>query len=185
MKKILILFLILTIIFACGDSTPEIPIVEKITPSNEVFNFESLIDVGFKKIKIYKVNDLPNADSAYFGWKQVGMEGKKDFEIRIYKSHEDAINHGTLYADEVTGKNAVITKKDATWKEGIKDRRLISTPSDGGSIGAAIGSKSSPKYADYIIYGNLIILCEGWDSEESFSRCSDFVNNLGKNQIIE
>ena len=185
MKKLFILFLITITFFACGESKPQIPIVGKITQLNEVFTFESLTDVGFKKLKSYKVDDLPNADSAYFGWKQVGIEGKKDFEIRIYKSHEDAINHGTLFADEVTGKKAVITKKDATWKEGIKDRRLISTPSDGGSIGAAIGSKSSPKYADYIIYANLIILCEGWDSEESFSRCSDFVNNLGKNQIIE
>mgnify|MGYP006092809731 CR=1 FL=1 len=185
MKKLFSLLLIITAIFACGENNSEIPMVDKLTPLNEVFTYESLTDVGFKKVKSYKVNDLPNSDSAYFGWKQVGTEGKKDFEIRIYNSHQDAINHGTLYADEATGKDAVITKKDATWKEGIKDRRLISTPSDGGAIGAAIGSKSSPKYADYIIYGNLIILCEGWDSEESFSRCSDFVINLGKSQNLQ
>ena len=45
-------------------------------------------------------------------------------------------------------------------------------------FGAAIGSKSSPKYGDYIIYGNLIILCEGWDSNESIARCSAFIQNL-------
>ena len=72
----------------------------------------------------------------------------------------------------------LLEKGAATWKEGVKDRRLISTPTDGGSIGAAIGSNSSPKYGDYIIYGNLIILCEGWNTEESLERCSGLINEM-------
>ena len=67
----------------------------------------------------------------------------------------NCVNFGKSFADEATGEDAIIRKRDASWKEGIKDRRTISTPTDGGSIGAAIGSNSSPKYGDYIIYENL------------------------------
>ncbi|MEC7881024.1 MAG: DUF6810 family protein [Chloroflexota bacterium] len=179
MKRIFFAYLSLTVLLiSCGSSEPEIPRVDKITPIDTVFNYDSLTNSGFKKSKSYKIDELPEAKSAYYGWKEVGSEGIKDFEIRIYNSHKDAVEFGVFFADEATGENAIIRKSDASWKEGIKDRRTISTPTDGGSIGAAIGSKSSPKYGDYIIYGNLIILCEGWDTEESISRCSSFVQNL-------
>ena len=178
MKKIIALIILSISLLSCGGGEPDIPQVEKITSIDNIFQYESLINSGFKKSKSYKVEELPESVGAYYGWKEVGEEGRKDFEIRIYNSHEDAIEFGKFYADEATGENAIIRKSDASWKEGIKDRRTISTPTDGGSIGAAIGSKSSPKYGDYIIYGNLIILCEGWDTKESILRCSSFVNNL-------
>ena len=182
MKKVLIIsFIILTLTVACGEGNSEVIKVDKITPSDTIFTYDSLSKTGFKKNKIYNVQDLPKADSAYFGWKEMGTEGLKDFEVRIYESHEDAITYGKSYADEATGEDAIITKSNASWKEGIKDRRLISTPTDGGSIGAAIGSNSSPKYADYIIYGNLIILCEGWNTEESLERCSGFIIDIINN----
>ena len=31
---------------------------------------------------------------------------------------------------------------------------------------------------DYIIYGNIILLCEGWDSEESLERCNSFIMGI-------
>ena len=179
MKKIIYINIALIIfLISCGGSEAEIPTVNKINPIDSIFNYESLTNSGFKKSKSYKIDELPEANSAYYGWKEVGSEGRKDFEIRIYDTHQDAVEFGKFFADEATGEDAIIRKSDASWKEGIKDRRTISTPTDGGSIGAAIGSKSSPKYGDYIIYGNLIILCEGWDTKESILRCSSFVNNL-------
>ena len=176
-NKFFILSIFVALIIACGSGSG-VPLVNKVTPIDKIFEYNSLTESGFKKSKIYDIQDLPEANSAYYGWKEVGTEGRKDFEIRIYNSHEDAIKHGKSFADEATGEDAIIRKKDASWKEGIKERRTISTPTDGGSIGAAIGSKSSPKYGDYIIYGNLIILCEGWNTEESINRCSHFVLNL-------
>ena len=179
MKKIIYINIALIIfLISCGGSETEIPTVNKINPIDSIFNYESLTNSGFKKSKSYKIDELPEANSAYYGWKEVGTEGRKDFEIRIYDTHQDAVEFGKFFADEATGEDAIIRKSDASWKEGIKDRRTISTPTDGGSIGAAIGSKSSPKYGDYIIYGNLIILCEGWDSNESIARCSAFIQNL-------
>jgi len=178
-KRLLIFISIITILGCSSGESGEVQTkIDKITPSDTIFTFDSLSKTGFRKNKTYNVENLPNADSAYFGWKKFGSEGPKDFEIRFYKSHTDAIEYGKLYADEATGEDAIITKSNASWKEGIKDRRLISTPTDGGSIGAAIGSNSSPKYADYIIYGNLIILCEGWDSEESLDRCNSFIMGI-------
>ncbi len=178
-KRLLIFISIITILgCSSGDIGQDQTMVDKITPSDTIFTFDSLSKTGFKKNKTYNVENLPNADSAYFGWKKFGSEGPKDFEIRFYKSHTDAVKYGKSFVDEATGEDAIITKSNATWKEGIKDRRLISTPTDGGSIGAAIGSNSSPKYADYIIYGNIILLCEGWDSEESLERCNSFIMGI-------
>ena len=170
--------LIMFILLSCGSSESEILIVDKISNTGIIFNHEIIEGSGFKINKNYDIEDLPKATKAFYGWKSVGEEGRKDFEIRIYSNHQDAIEFGKIYADEATGEDAIITKKDASWKEGIKDRRTISTPTDGGSIGAAIGSKSSPKYGDYIIYENLIILCEGHKPEVSIIRCSSLIKDL-------
>ena len=179
MKKIICINIAISILLiSCGRGAAEITTINKINPIDDIFTYESLTNSGFKKSKSYKIDELPEATSAYYGWKEVGTEGRKDFEIRIYNTHQDAVEFGKFFAEEATGEDAIIRKGDASWKEGIKDRRTISTPTDGGSIGAAIGSKSSPKYGDYIIYGNLIILCEGWDTSESIARCSSFIHNL-------
>ena len=86
MKKTLIMSLtLLALTVACGESKPEVIKVDKITPSETIFTYNSLSKAGFKKNKTYNVQDLPKADSAYFGWKEVGTEGLKDFEIRIYE----------------------------------------------------------------------------------------------------
>ena len=180
-KFILVSTFFILFIISCGDSNQEIKLIEKVTDTGITLNKENVKSAGFKINKNYDTEELPNATKAFYGWKSVGEEGRKDFEIRIYSTHQDAIEFGKIYADEATGENAIITKKDASWKEGIKDRRTISTPTDGGSIGAAIGSKSSPKYGDYIIYENLIILCEGHKSEISMIRCSSLIHDMEKN----
>ena len=99
----------------------EIKLIEKITNTGIIFSEKDIEDTGFKINKNYKTEDLPKATKAFYGWKSVGEEGRKDFEVRIYPSHEDAIEFGKFYADEATGEDAIITKKDASWKEGIKN----------------------------------------------------------------
>ena len=37
------------------------------------------------------------------------------------------------------------------------------------------GGSLAVKYADYMIYGNVIILCQGRDSEQSLRRCTQLV----------
>ncbi|HJN58824.1 MAG TPA: hypothetical protein QF601_01680, partial [Dehalococcoidia bacterium] len=132
-KLVLISILFLVFSISCGVDNSEIDKIDKITPLDTIFSYDSLTKVGFKKNKSYDVENLPQADSAYFGWKEINTEGPKDFEIRIYKSHEDAILHGTSFAEEGAGEKAVIRKGDARWKEGIKDRRIMV----GGSTGSS------------------------------------------------
>ena len=74
---------------------------------------------------------------------------------------------------EVTGKDAVIAKSEATWKEGVKDRRTIGGPGSGG------GGRSGtfPKYGNYSIYGNMVILCEG-QIEIALEVCWKLINTL-------
>ena len=83
-----------------------------------VLNKDIFLASGFKINKEYNVSELPKAKSAIYGWKNVGVEETKDFEIRFYESHEDAVNFGKSFADEATGEDAIIRKRDASWKEG-------------------------------------------------------------------
>ena len=94
--------------------------------------------------------------------------GMREFEIRFYASHEDAVNHGIKYADDATGQNAVLTKQESLWPEGIRNRRTSGGP-DGSPL---------PKFGDYVIFGNLIVFCEGMSSEEAIQNCSIFLKNL-------
>ena len=64
---------------------------------------------------------------------------------------------------------------DVSWKEGVKDRRFV------GPFGT---SKNYPKYLDYIIWGNLIILCPSEKSEgvigasDALENCLKLIHNL-------
>ena len=66
----------------------------------------------------YDSNDLPSALSVYWGfWKDVDADegsarfqslggsvgGMRDFEIRFYASHADAVKYGTKFAINATG----------------------------------------------------------------------------------
>ena len=98
MKKIIYINIALIIfLISCGGSEAEIPTVNKINPIDSTFNYESLTNSGFKKSKSYKIDELPEANSAYYGWKEVGSEGRTDFEIRIYDTHQDAVEFGKFF----------------------------------------------------------------------------------------
>ena len=88
---------------------------------------------------------MPDALEAHYGFFK-----RREFELRFYPSNELAKASGVFFADEVTGKDAIIKKADSSWKEGIKDRMTS----------GVFGNKgNSPKYMDYVIFGNTIILC--------------------------
>ena len=112
---------------------------------SSIFSINSFNNIGFKISKEYDVSELPDAVEAHYGfWK------RREFEIRFYPSNQIAKSSGTFYAEEATGEDAIIKKSDATWKEGIKDRM---------TSGAFGNKKNTPKYLDYVIFGNMIVLC--------------------------
>ena len=182
MKRILITILCFVALLSCTSdkNEQEISTIEKITASDIVLDYDSLNAVGFKKAKKYKVDDLPKATSAYMGFLKEDPE--TDYEVRFYGSHQDAIDHGTSYAEERTGEDAVVKKEKARWKEGVKDARTCAGDSGSGKTSylSAHGAASctTPKYFDYIIYGNMVLLCQGADSSISMLKCSNIVNKL-------
>ena len=141
-----IIILALLLISCSGDSEKdsELDIFDGRYDS-KIFTKDSFNELEFKFSKEYDVSELPDAVEAHYGfWK------RREFEIRFYPSNEIAKSSGTFYAEEATGEDAIIKKSDATWKEGIKDRM---------TSGAFGNKKNTPKYLDYVIFGNMIVLC--------------------------
>ena len=179
MKKVVLISTIVLILLGCGQ-TIQVASIEKITPSDTIFNYDSLNAIGYKKTKKYKVEGLTKAQSAYFGFLK---DTKAEYEVRFYDSHKDAVDYGTVFAEERTGEDAVLKKEDATWKEGVKESRSCAgdSLSKGDAVnlgGHHIGTCMAAKYSDYIIYGNMILLCEGYEPEVSMLNCEEIINKL-------
>ena len=165
---------------ACGpDSigrTPEEEGFQEATPSDRVYAIEDLLAAGFKKSKQYNVEGLPAGIDAWSGFWGPDPYDRSDHEIRFYASHEDAIEYGTPLAEEVTGEEAALRKDNPTWKEGAKDRWRSSSV-----VGLTRGLQSGrlgPKYLDFAIFANLVILSEGEDSAAALERCALLIDAL-------
>ena len=136
------------LICGCGNEGKKIT-YDIIIPDERIFAFEDLEEIGFKKNRQYDVSKLEGAKEAWNGFWSPDKK-QKEYELRFYPSHAIAVSLGEPLAQEATGEDAIIKKSDATWKEGIKDRRRSQRTSG-----------SHPKYGNYSIYGNIVMLCEG------------------------
>ena len=145
--------------------------LEKIV--NPEFNI-SINEISIPKIKLgkkYIVDDLPEAIAV-----SRAIYNKKDLEIIEYKTHEEAIQFGEEFASSVSGKDAIVSGDNVMWKEGAKDRRKC-VPRAGNS---EAGCDQTPRFGGYIIFGNLIILCEGLSEQESLELCHSFKSSLNQ-----
>lgn len=154
---------------ACGGSSDSDGGIERVVATDSVLSFEQFTAAGMKRSKEYDVTDLPGADAAFYGFWQPPGDESVDYELRFYPSHDAAVSDGTALAEEVTGPDGAVTEADSTWKVGVSDRRT-----SGFTIGGGGGSLAV-KYADFMIYGNVILLCQGRDSEQSLRRCDQLV----------
>jgi hypothetical protein len=185
--KIILLTLISILIISCGNSSSE-NTFEQIFSDGNIQNEEDLKLVGIKKGKKYKVEGLNKANAAIFAfYKKPGEKEAIEYEIRFYNNHDDAINEGVPMAIERVGPDAKLKKEYATWDEGLKDARQCGGAGGGMSAGGsqaggagdhAVGSCSSPKYNEYFVYNNLVILCQGENEIESRSNCQDVIDIL-------
>ena len=190
MKKIMFLTMLLTsslLIFACGGSddsssgsvSSDVVFVQ-VEDSEKIYTIDDFINIGYKKGKAVKQDNLMDGMiNAYWGFWKVPYKdwsGKDmiDYELRFYPSHSEAISMGQNSADLRTGENAQIRKKDtndpnaihpigADWPELLKEARECQ-----GDGGHHTGACIVPKYADYKIFGNVVILGQGADLEESY-----------------
>ena len=150
--------------------------IQKIRPGSRVYALEDLTAVGFKKDKTYDVEGLPEAVSAYYGFWGLDPYNRKEYEVRLYASHEAAVEHGTTLAEERIGRDAKLTKETATWTEGVKDARMCISYRASSAQWAS--TCLEPKYFDYVIAANMVLLCQGLEPPESLKVCDELLAEM-------
>ena len=101
---------------------------------------------------------------------------RHDYEIRFYASHALAVSSGQQLAIDATGAEFEAKRDEQVWTEGVKDRwqaRGVTDVSSGGSRQAP-----GPTYQDWAIVGNMVILCDGLDSEQAIICCASLIDNF-------
>ena len=87
------------------------------------------------------------------------------YEVPFYSDHLKASSIGVDFADEVTVEDAILRSRDLRWGQGANDRLVDS----------GWGYSLYSLYADYIVLGNRVLLCEGRDSDQSLARCDALI----------
>ena len=141
----------------------------KINPDPAIRDLSSFDGARFKLAKEYDISGLPMASAAYMGYFTPPDSEPIQYELRIYPDHMNAVERGIEYAEEVTGPEALLRSTDVRWDQGTKDRR------GGGFHRGGL----TPLYGDYAIIGNVVMLCEGRDSDQSLSRCESLLFAAG------
>ena len=146
--------LTLGILIGCGseNSTSENPSAKgggtsSILLSNRTFTPDSFVTAGWKKSKQYDTATVPESTEIWYGF-----FNQKDIEIRFYETHQAAVEIGIPAATSSI--------------EGAVKR------SKGGKLLDFSGG-SFTGYADYLVAGNAVLLCE-FDR----TRCDQLVANL-------
>ncbi len=167
---ILLVLVVVTTAVGCGSGIKDEAngaLLEKVSRPDRIFSIEDVESIGWKRGKEYDVDGLIGAEAAYLGYWAPPTLGTLNYEIRVYPDHQTAINQGTSFAEESSGETAVLSADDAKWPEGVRDRRVI--------VGGGSRGSQNPLFGDYVILGNLVILCEGRTPENSIERCAPFV----------
>ena len=156
-KRILLATFTLTlgILIACGgqNSTSEDPSAKEgggtssILLSDRNFTPDAFVKAGWKKSKQYDTATVPESTEIWYGF-----FNQKDIEIRFYETHEAAVELGIPAATSSI--------------EGAVKR------SKGGKLLDFSGG-SFTGYADYLVAGNAVLLCE-FDR----TRCDQLIANI-------
>ena len=154
----------------------------EIVSTDAVFTEDDLINTpNFKKSKNYKIQGeeegetLDEATAAIYGFFGPDPYDRQEFEARFYPDHKTAITVGVDFANEATGPDAVIAKDIQRWDEGLVQRRACSGNTRGSHHS---GKCDNAKYGDYVVAGNLVLLCQGKDSETSLDNCDALIEAL-------
>ncbi len=148
----------------------------KIRNFDRVLTIEDLKAIGFKDNKQYNVEGLPDAADAWKGFWGLDIYDRHDYELRFYPSHQVAVDSGSAMAEEATGDEFEQTRDSQTWTAGVRDRwkaRGVTDVSSGGSRQAP-----GPAFADWVIFGNVVMLCEGLDEMQALERCEQLGDAL-------
>ena len=158
---------------ACGAGSSD-ELFQQVSDPGQTITVESLLSTTFKESREYSIEGLPGATYVSYGFLRVGGGDPYEYEVRFYDSHEQAVDLGTAPAIEGSGKNAILDADEANYKEGVKNRRVIIGSGVGGGARSGIG----PKFGSYAIFGNVVMLCQGSNEEQSIERCGLLANEL-------
>ncbi|MBA4715264.1 MAG: hypothetical protein H2015_01590 [Chloroflexi bacterium] len=152
MKKILLTLSILSLfLFACGESSSGQSsndngiVTSRIINDAGTYTVAHFEEAGLKKPKAIKADAVdkktgepitPNAQEIYVGFFKSSM-GPKDIELRIYSTHQDALDHGVPPAE-----------------------KTISAAVEAGGAVKGAGTFAKSSYGAYVVSGNTVILCQ-------------------------
>ena len=157
----------------CGIGFSVDGMIAALEDTERKYNVSDLVEAGFKKSKFYDVKDLEGASSVHYGFYGVDPYNRLEYEARFYFSHDLAKGVGIEFANEATGAGASLYEDDQRWKEGLTERRRCD--SNGGHH---VGRCGFPKYYDYVVAGNMVLLCQGKETLESFEACAGLLGEL-------
>ena len=145
--------------------------IAKIDSTDRIYTADDIKNTPFFKTDDdYDVEGLEAAVAAVYGFYGTDPYKRKEYEARFYPDHATAMVQGVDFADEATGAEAVLLKDIQRWDEGISDRRQCA-----GNGGHHSGKCDNPKYFDYVVVGNMILMCQGKDTAEAHLACSELM----------
>ena len=136
-----------------------------------------LQSIDFKKGKTFDVEGLEAATEAYYGFWGKDPYNRLEFEARFYVSHADAVEFGTGPAQNRVGRDAKLTRDEGYWEEGMKEARQCTRAAGGDSSDCTVS-----RYGDFVIYGNLVLICQGRDSATALETCDELLTALEAKQ---
>lgn len=139
------------------------------------YQLDEVVAAGFKRSKTYDVTALEGATEAVYGFYGADPYNRKEYEIRFYPTHDDAVRVGLPASQEAWGADAKLSEDDAAWTVGLTDRRECQ-----GNVRGShhVGKCLNPKYLDMVVYGNMVILCQGREVSESRQTCEELLKVL-------
>ena len=164
------------VLVACGSdgdsaavsSTRGADALQKINAVDRIYTVDDLRAAGMKTSKQFDVTGLTGAVDVWFGFFTPPGDTVRDYEVRFFPSHGDAVKLGTALAEEGSGEDAKLLSRNATWQEGLSERTWYRV--------SGLWAEFAPKYMDYVIYGNMILLCEGLEPASSVGRCGALID---------
>lgn len=161
---------------ACGSDEDGVGsssegVIAKIDATDRIYTADDIKNTEFFKTDDdYDVEGLDGAIAAVYGFYGTDPYNRQEYEARFYPDHATAMAQGIDFADEATGADAVLLKDVQRWDEGITDRRQCA-----GNGGHHSGKCDNPKYFDYVVVGNMILMCQGKDTDTSHQACANLM----------
>ena len=154
-----------------GGSDGAVSYGSTVVETGRVLTFADFEAAGVKHGKDYNTEGLPGAIGA-----SLGFYNTRDIEFRFFPTHEIAIREGIPVAHEIVGPDVYIKRENVTWTWAAADQKACAARVPGGGRDCT----RSPKYGDFVVYGNVIMFCQAATAEGARELCQAILDKLPK-----